>query len=77
MNRQNNSNLLIQAFAVFVTAGLFLGELGRIVASFLASGTLGHDTNDASDNAARGGILNYRTRMFDDGTDAGGWYEKD
>jgi hypothetical protein len=77
MKRQNISNLLVKVFAVFVAAGLFLGELGRIVASFLASGTNVHDTNDASDNAARGGVLNYRTMMFDDGTDASGWYEKD
>ena len=77
MKRQNYSNLLIQAFAVFVAAGLVLGELGRIVASFLASGTTVHDSNNASNNAARGGVLNYRTMMFDDGTDASGWYEKD
>jgi hypothetical protein len=77
MTRQKNSNFLVQAFAVFVAAGLFLGEIGRIVAYFLASGTTVHDSNDASNNAARGGVLNYRTMMFDDGTDASGWYEKD
>lgn len=77
MKRQNISSLLVQACAVFVAAVLFLGELGRIVASFLVSGITVPDSNDASNNAARGGVLNYRTTMFDDGTDAGGWYEKD
>lgn len=33
--------------------------------------------NSKSDNAAGGGILNFRTEMFDDGTDAFGWYEDD
>lgn len=71
------NNLARTTYHVTVAAGLFLGELVRIVVYFLASAITGHDTNDASDNAARGGVLNYRTRMLDDGTDASGWYEKD
>ncbi len=34
-------------------------------------------SNVASNNAARGGIFNYRTRKFDDGTDPAGLYDKD
>ncbi len=35
------------------------------------------DTNDATNHAVRGGVLNYRTRKLDDGTDPYGWYERD
>lgn len=33
--------------------------------------------DDAVNNAVRGGELNHRTGQFDDGTDPGGWYERD
>lgn len=45
--------------------------------SLLASSAKTSDSNDASANAARGGVLNYRTGKLDDGTDPVGWYEKD
>ncbi len=54
--------------------------LGTFVASsvgLLASSTKTSDTNDASDVAPSGGVLNYRTGKLDDGTDPVGWYEKD
>ena len=33
--------------------------------------------NQKSDNAAGGGILNFRTDKLDDGTDPAGWYGDD
>ena len=33
--------------------------------------------NKKSDNAANGGVLNFRTDKLDDGTDAAGWYGDD
>ncbi len=48
------------------------GALGLLASSAKTS-----DTDDATNQAARGGVLNYRTGKLDDGTDAAGWYEKD
>lgn len=77
MKREKAANLFKSAYSVIATVVVLLGELLRSVVSLLASGTENSDTNEASDNAARGGVLNYRTGRFDDGTDAGGWYEND
>jgi len=33
--------------------------------------------NQKSDNAAGGGVLNFRTDKLDDGTDPAGWYGND
>ena len=33
--------------------------------------------NQKSDNAAGGGVLNFRTDKLDDGTDPAGWYGDD
>ncbi len=77
METRKITNLVSATYRATVAAGLFLWELVRVVVSFLASVTTENDTNVSSDNAARGGVLNYRTSMFDDGTDASGWYEKD
>ena len=33
--------------------------------------------NKKLDNAANGGVLNFRTDNLDDGTDPVGWYEDD
>ena len=56
------------------------GALTNFAASLLGllavSAKTGNAT-EASDNAARGGILNHRTGKFDDGTDPAGWYEQD
>jgi len=54
-----------------------LGAFATALIGLLASSTKTSDANEASENAARGGVLNYRTGKFDDGTDAAGWYEKD
>jgi len=65
-----------------------IGQLGRTIArpvgtfmtslvGLLAGSVKYSDTNEASDNAARGGVFNFRTGKFDDGTDPAGWYEKD
>lgn len=54
-----------------------LGAFVASLVSLLASSAKTSDSNDASANAARGGVLNYRTGKLDDGTDPVGWYEKD
>ena len=54
-----------------------LGAFATALIGLLASSTKTSDANEASENATRGGVLNYRTGKFDDGTDAAGWYEKD
>ena len=59
---------------------LALVALARFMASIiglLAESAKTSDTDDATNQAARGGVLNYRTGKPDDGTDAAGWYEKD
>lgn len=47
------------------------------VVGMLAESAKIPDTNDATNHAARGGVLNYRTGKLDDGTDPYGWYEPD
>lgn len=66
--------------AVFRGAWSLVVALGSFVVSvlgLLATSAKTSDTNDESANAARGGVLNYRTGKLDDGTDPVGWYEKD
>jgi hypothetical protein len=77
MKRGKIANLFKSAYSVIAATMVLLGELLRSVVSLLASGVENVDTNEASDNAARGGVLNYRKGKFDDGTDAAGWYEND
>jgi hypothetical protein len=69
----------------------YFGQLGRgivLISVFLcnflikAVGLLARSTktthgNAATNNAARGGIYNYRTRKFDKGTDPAGLYDED
>lgn len=54
-----------------------LGTFIARLVGLLASSAKTSDSNKASANAARGGVLNYRTGKLDDGTDPTGWYEKD
>lgn len=66
--------------AVFRGAWSFVVAVGGLVVSLLgllAASAKTSDANDASANAARGGVLNYRIGKLDDGTDPTGWYEKD
>ena len=56
--------------------GALVTALVRFV-GFLVDSTKTSDSNEATGNAASGGILNYRTGKLDDGTDPVGWYEKD
>ena len=54
--------------------------LGAFVASLvtlLTSSAQTSSENEATTNAASGGMLNYRTGKLDDGTDPAGMYEKD
>ena len=75
--RNGSAAYLKAAGNIFSVFGKAMSVLATTLISFLASGTRTSDSNEASENAARGGVLNYRTGKFDDGTDAGGWYEKD
>jgi hypothetical protein len=47
------------------------------VLQLLADGTDTSSENGKSNNAAKGGVLNFRTDDLDDGVDSAGWYEKD
>lgn len=76
--RRIGVSMYIKAIGRFVK--VMVGALGTFVASLaelLASSAKTPDSNETTANAARGGILNYRTGKLDDGTDAAGWYEKD
>jgi hypothetical protein len=77
MKKARIYNLLRSAIAVCASIMLLLVELAVRAVSVIASGTSTSDTNEASNNAVHGGVLNYRSGKFDDGTDAAGWYEKD
>jgi hypothetical protein len=77
MKREKTTNLSRSTYSVITAVALLLGELVRSVASFLASCTKTSNENDASNNAAGGGVLNYRTGRVDDGTDPVGWYKED
>ena len=44
---------------------------------FLAANADPSPADDELSSSIRGGILNYRTGKFDDGTDPGGLYERD
>lgn len=50
--------------------------VGQIV-RFLAESAQSSNENKKSDNAARGGVLNYRYDELDDGADSTGWYGDD
>lgn len=63
-----------QVCKVFTRA---LGTLATALLGLLASSAKTSDTNEATGNAARGGVLNYRTDKLDDGTDPYGWYNND
>ncbi len=65
--------LLRVAWTMVVALARFMANL----LGLLAESAKVSDTNDATNQAARGGVLNYRTGKLDDGTDAAGWYEKD
>ena len=77
MKQKKIDHLLRNSIKIIVALVLFVGELLVNAVSLLAASTKASDTNQASDNAAQGGVLNYRTGKLDDGTDATGWYEKD
>jgi len=76
--RRNGSAVYFKAVGqIFSAFGKVVSVFTTTLIGFLASATRTSDSNKASENAACGGVLNYRTGKFDDGTDAGGWYEKD
>jgi hypothetical protein len=58
---------------LLTTARLTLGFLAGAV-GLLASNASTTSSNDATVNAASGGVLNNRTGKLDDGTDPGGMY---
>ena len=69
----NFVRILHAAWTLVVAMVRFLARL----VGLLAEGTKIPDTNDATNHAVRGGVLNYRTGKLDDGTDPYGWYERD
>lgn len=71
------NSIFTASLKVLTTFFQFLIELTREFLSLLFGRNEEPTNNKATENAAQGGILNYRTGRFDDGTDAAGWYEKD
>ena len=74
------NNILNHFKLILRVAWVLIVTFTRFIASFvglLAEGAKVPDTNDATNHAVRGGILNYRTGKLDDGTDPYGWYEND
>jgi len=65
--------ILLAGWTLILALARFMAGLVGI----LAESARVPDTNDATNHAARGGILNYRTGKLDDGTDPYGWYEQD
>ncbi len=65
--------ILRAAWSMAVTLARFMAGL----VGLLAESAKVPDTNDATNHAVRGGVLNYRTGKLDDGTDPYGWYEQD
>ena len=49
----------------------------RRIFRYLADSAETSSENKKSDNAAGGGVLNFRTDKLDDGTDPAGWYGDD
>lgn len=64
--------VFLAVFAMIAVVVQFLHSMFGILAESAET-----SPDDATSNAARGGVLNYRTGKLDDGTDAAGWYEKD
>jgi hypothetical protein len=62
------------------TANRFFGRavllVVRVVQLFAASANTSCK-NANTDNAVRGGVMNYRRHEFDDGTDPASWYGPD
>ena len=77
MKQKKIVHLLRNSIRVMAALVLFVGEFLLNAVSLLASCAKASGANKATDNAAHGGVLNYRTGQLDDGTDATGWYEKD
>lgn len=71
------NNLTEKAYRFILTVMTIFKGYFKEALSLLASSAETSDANNATQNAARSGVLNYRTGKFDDGTDANGWYEKD
>lgn len=71
------NNLVGKIYKLCFAVVAILRECSKDALTLLASSAETSDSNATTQNAVRGGVLNYRTGNFDDGTDANGWYEKD
>lgn len=74
------SGIVCYLRGLLIAARVAFAALSKLVigfVDFLAASAKISDTQDASDIAPSGGVLNYRTGKLDDGTDPVGWYEKD
>ncbi len=61
---------------LLISSRIVLGFLARAI-ELLSSSAQTTPANDELSNSVRGGIMNHRTGKFDDGSDPGGWYERD
>ena len=59
------------------TANRFFGRAVLLVVQLIRLLAVSANTsseNSKTDNAVKGGVINYRRDELDDGTDPGGWY---
>jgi hypothetical protein len=77
LNRQmcDNVHMNVDSFVRSFAASA-ASALRDVLEVFVASAET-CSSNQRSDNAARGGRLNYRSGELDDGTDPTGWYSND
>ncbi len=66
-----------QLVRVLLVAVRFVLEFFTEAVRLLANSARTTPTDDELSSTIRGGVMNYRTGKFDDGTDPGGLYEKD
>ncbi len=76
-NLSNMNKHLTAALDVLAALLKLLGEATWQMFQLLTGKADSTSNNKSTENTAQGGVLNYRTGQFDDGTDASGWYEKD
>jgi hypothetical protein len=71
---QHYFRIAVRGFYLALRAGLIFV---RRALGLLAVGSHASPANDELSSSIRGGVLNFRTGKFDDGTDPAGIYELD
>lgn len=77
MARQSLKRLIKIAIHALYLAGRVALQFVRRGVALLAASAQTSPANDPLNSSIRGGLLNYRTGRFDDGTDPAGIYKPD